>query len=385
MWNSNSLTYLAEKINALDVQNYARATGWKRVDNIPGDIAIYRRPESEFDEILVPQDPTFVDYGRRMTEVISALAQFENRNILTLLNDLLLPPSDIIRFVVESADTKNGTASLNAGIDLFIGARKALLASACSVIQPQSFHPRMSRAEAEQFVESCRLGTEAGSFVASLICPLNAVVSEETIAQTNFFGQIKESFTRKVTLLLVKSADLIVQNIKHDSADQLIKPRMDQPIISDNLCEALISMQPTGDRSLLKIIPTWSRTAPVTQTIPSVVRIPKEYFPTIEKVAQELRPKEEPKKDLFIGRIDALYGKPSADGLPQGEVTFVTVLPDNEILKAKIDLLPEDYAAACDAHKYTLFVELHGVLHRGTRIHRITDCENFRVRREPLL
>ncbi|MBL8151086.1 MAG: hypothetical protein JNN15_14255, partial [Blastocatellia bacterium] len=196
---------------------------------------------------------------------------------------------------------------------------------------------------------------------------------------------IKESFTRKVTLLLVKSADLIVQNIKHDSADQLIKPRMDQPIISDNLCEALISMQPTGDRSLLKIIPTWSRTAPVTQTIPSVVRIPKEYFPTIEKVAQELRPKEEPKKDLFIGRIDALYGKPSADGLPQGEVTFVTVLPDNEILKAKIDLSPEDYAAACDAHKYTLFVELHGVLHRGTRIHRITDCENFRVRREPLL
>jgi len=375
MLNRDSLIQLADRVNAIDLQNYVRAMGWRRLENIPGDIAIYQRPESELDEILVPQERSFVDYSRRMAEAITFLAEFEHRSVTAVLNDLLLPPSDIIRFTMDSSATKNGTIPLNVGLDFFAGAKKALLASACSVIQPQTFHPRMSRSEAEQFVQNCKFGTETGSFVLSLICPLR--ISDE---QLNLWSD--EPFARKVTKLLVNSLQKIVKKIKEDNTEHLLDvSKTPEDVISANLFEALSLMQPLDERSYLNVIPTWSRTEPIKESMPTNIRIPKEYFPIIEKIGQKLRPKETPKGDLFIGKIDALNGKPGVDGRPQGEVIFA-FLAEDEILKAKIDLSPEDYAKACDAHKYTQFVELHGVLHRGTRIHRISDHKQFSVRDE---
>ena len=72
MWNKDVLLQLTETVNAIDLQNYVQAMGWSRSENIPGDIAIYRRPESESesDEIIIPLDHKFVDYKRRIAEAV---------------------------------------------------------------------------------------------------------------------------------------------------------------------------------------------------------------------------------------------------------------------------------------------------------------------------
>ncbi len=45
---------------------------------------------------------------------------------------------------------KAATCLLDHGINIFLGTKKAILAAACSVVQPQPFHPRLSQTEAEQ-------------------------------------------------------------------------------------------------------------------------------------------------------------------------------------------------------------------------------------------
>lgn len=71
-----------------------------------------------------------------------------------------------------------------------------------------------------------------------------------------------------------------------------------------------------------------------------------------------------------------LNGQPGDDGRMQGETTLA-LLHDEEILKARADLNPEDYQKAVDAHRKAQPVKIWGVLHLGRRIHRVTDISGF--------
>ncbi len=159
----------------MDARGYAIASGWRRLPGINGKVAVYNHPSSDLDQLIVPLDAGLSDYGQRMAEVVANLAEKEGRPATEILDDLLLPPSDVLRFRIDEPGSRAGSLPLDQGIELLTGARKALLSAACSVIQPQPFHSRLSRAEAEQLVRSSTLGqTERGSFTAVISCPLEA-------------------------------------------------------------------------------------------------------------------------------------------------------------------------------------------------------------------
>ncbi|HNC46531.1 MAG TPA: hypothetical protein PLU80_20335, partial [Acidobacteriota bacterium] len=104
--------YWREAVEQLDpttLEHYAQATGWRKVENIPDAVALYRRPESELDEILIPKDRSFADFSRQMASVVQFLAEFEDRSVLAVLNDILLPPSDVVRFILEGDETREAT------------------------------------------------------------------------------------------------------------------------------------------------------------------------------------------------------------------------------------------------------------------------------------
>jgi hypothetical protein len=116
------------------------------------------------------------DFDLLMARAITVLADFEERPVHELLADLLLPDSDVLRFQESSPSAAAGDVPFDHGLSLLNGARKTLLAAACSTLRPASFHRRMSLTEAEQFLQRCRLGqTERGSFIITVACPLDAV------------------------------------------------------------------------------------------------------------------------------------------------------------------------------------------------------------------
>jgi hypothetical protein len=99
-------------------------------------------------------------------------------------------------------------------------------------------------------------------------------------------------------------------------------------------------------------------------------------FPIIEDIYRELLPTKAPASSLFFGKVVTLSGQPGDDGTMQGETTLA-LLHDEEILKARADLGPDDYQKAVDAHRNDEPVKLWGVLHLGRRIHRLADITGF--------
>ena len=125
---------ILQLIKPQQVRGYAIAKGWQRVPNVNGDIALFNYPGAQWDQLIVPMDESIDDYSNRLRDVVEILAQFESRPVTQILNDLLTPESDILRYRVASPATGRGSIPLIEGIQLLEGARRSLLAAACSVV-----------------------------------------------------------------------------------------------------------------------------------------------------------------------------------------------------------------------------------------------------------
>src|SRR5712691_1575061 len=131
---------LVRLVTPLDARTYAAAAGWQPLEGVNGTVAVYHHPSSDLDQLVVPLDAHGDTYGRRMAEVIAHLAEKEDRPAREVLDELLLPPADVLRLRVATPEAARGTLPLEEGIQLMRGGRDLLLAAACSTHQPQAHH-----------------------------------------------------------------------------------------------------------------------------------------------------------------------------------------------------------------------------------------------------
>jgi hypothetical protein len=366
---------LAVRVSPQNARSYALAHGWQRIAEANGGIALFQRPENSLDQLVVPLHTSGPDYGRRITDLVFSLAEVENRPAREIVNDLLMPDADTIRYRVVSAAAASGDLPLDDGLRVLEGAKRSLLAAACSVVAPVKNHPRMSRVEAMQLLEGCRLRqTERGSYVIAIACPLRAVDTGDPI-----FDQFVP-FTRQATELLMRSAVRVVKAIEADDVGSLYEQRSGEPVVSANFCDALLRMQPADDHSELSISATWASTLPPNsqEPLPRVATFQHDYFPILQDVYSRLSATQEPTPSLFVGYVDTLNGNIGGDGRVQGDTRFLLVL-DDELVKARTDLGADDYRIAVEAHAAGEFVAFQGVLHRGRRTHRITELRNLKL------
>ncbi len=366
---------VVERLNALDVRSYLLARGWKRANSKIPDIGIFRRPEAEDVEVLIPFSSVYADFREGMVRAIVEIARYEHRPASQIVQDLLRPRVDLLRFALESNESADGAIKLDDGLALLSGSRKALLAAACSVKRPQSFHARMSLREAEAFVGKCRLGqTERGSFVATVECALDIGEASPTDSATDSV----EPFGRKVTTLLLSSIERIVASIQADDMTSLVSPSPNDVVVSANLCDAIAEMLPSSEDAVLRIGSSWSPTLPAPRNIPTQIRIERQYVQALTRIARELRPGKNPAPDMFVGKIDALLGQPSSDGRMTGEIVLAAQV-EEQVLKLRFDLDANEYSAACDAHRDGRYVSVRGILRMGARVHRLETATAFRV------
>jgi hypothetical protein len=365
---------LLAQVKPTYLRQYVKAQGWARVATTAAafaDIAIFRKDD---EELLVPQKIEFVDYARRIGDIVALLSGLEKRKNIEILSDIILPPSDVMRFRLDSPTMQSGTIPLSEGFGLIGGGRKALLASAHQVLSPQRFHPRLKRGEAEAFINSCRMGqTERGSFIATFVCPFQDAGDLEADQQ------ITEPFTRKVTAGLVRSVGALVSAIDNDDIGPLKKQVDGVAIVSANFCDAILEIQPEGTASNLDINVSWSPTIQQPTNISTNLRIRTDYIQQISEIAKELRPHQAPQEMPIVGKIDALQGMQGDDGRMSGEVVVFFIHDEDQTVKARVDLTAEEYITACDAHKDGRHIQMIGTFYRGTRVNWIRDHRDFKL------
>jgi hypothetical protein len=355
---------LASRIGYQEVREYLKHRGWVSVPSRRSHVAIFRSPGDGKFEVLVPLERELADYSDAMETIARRAGEFEGRSASAVLHDFLQPRRDIVRFALDGQATADGTIGLLDGLGMLSGAKKSLLASACSAKRPAKFHARMALAEADAFVHGCHLGqTEIGSFVLTV----------ETPHDTGSAVVVGSSFGRRATEYLFASVGRLADAIRQDTVPFLLEAETGA-IVSANLCEALVELMPKDESADLRLSSTWSPLLPQNKDIPSVVRIDRDMYESIEEIGQKLRPSDAPLPATFIGFVTELAG----GFLPEGEVKL-RVIVDEEMLEARAFLTRIDYQTAAQAHLTEQAVSVHGVLHRGRRAHHIKDVTSFAV------
>jgi hypothetical protein len=229
----------------------------------------------------------------------------------------------------------------------------------------------LSRSEAEEFVNRCRLGqTERGSFVLNVACPLEL--------QLALPGLAAEPFARRVTNLLMQSLDALARAADTARADDLLDQTRN-PGISANLCESLLLLRPGGDRATLTVSATWSRALlPESREPARHVQLPQVVFEVAEAIAPRLRTAPVPRPARFLGFVDVLSGQPSRDDpRPSGEVDFTLFDDEQGEIRARGILDADDYATAAAAHLASDVVAFKATLRRLPRMSRVDSITDF--------
>lgn len=333
-------------------------------------------------EVLIPKDRNFADFTERMVDAIEALSASEKRTPVEVLSSVSYP-SDILRFRVISEGSTNGVLPFVEGVDLYNGMKRALLAAACDELRPQSYHPRLVRKEADQYLAGCRLGqTMVGSYIATILCPIDPVLDDpKTRGQVSMFPELartQTSFYRIVTARVMQSLDTIATRLSQGDAGRLIRPDKGDLQISGNFFEALSVIQPHRRSSSLDVTVSWSPTYFSAPDVPSEVEMLEEYFPLIDDISERLRPDFQPEKRRIVGKVIALYGEQNQENLVEGEV-IIRFEDEGTLLEARAALVPKDYEQACDAHKLGKYVEIFGTLERLKRRYVVAEYQAFEV------
>ena len=365
--NSSDILKAVPELKFTELQAYLRNTGWQRIETGKESLVIFQKESrGQFFETLLPLNKDFADYNYRIVEVLEAIAQVEEREVHQVLTDLSLPPSDIVRFRVINKDTVGGTISFLEGFSLLESAKKALFTTACDIIQPEKYHKRLGLKGAQQFIEECRLGqTEKGSFVASVICPFMNDTLEDRGVQLSIFNneeEFKSSFTRKVTVKLMKSLLTMKSAIDRGEESRIIELDGDE-VISANFLESIVELNSTKANSEIEINTSWSVFARGNGLGFRSIKLTNDYIPVIESIINKIRPVDAGIDDEFIGRISQTKADPDPYTRNEGEIILNYVLGDEEnVSKARVILNSADYEKACEAHKNGKTVRIKGKL-----------------------
>lgn len=370
----------ATLIAPTDLRDYAKAQGWVLLKEAAKDrLYVMSNPRFERRQLVFPMDTTAPDYAEAIALMVEKIAVMEQRTPEAVIKSLMEVSDDALAFRVTSPNQEERYLPLSFAGAMVAGAQQLLLASACTVLKPKVHHPRLSRTEAQQFLETARFRhTQPGSFVLNVSCPVQAMDVQAPLLPDEF----EAPFVRRATLTLQRSLRELVSAIETDSLDGLVDAlkKSAAPLISSNFCEALIRFEDESLKNSVDIGITWAASIPRPNAEPavSVVRVQHDYFSRIEEVRRELRSDEKHLEDVFIGTVERLDGEMGEDGRRSGEVILSILLPEGEQVRARTNLNTEQYAKADQAHMTEgTYVKVAGKLHPGRQPRQLSDLRSF--------
>ena len=343
------------KVAPRALRAYVEAHGWRQVEPY-GDIGDVYALGNETPEILVPMSSRFADYTLRLGQMITILADTEEREREAVLRDLSLSDVDLVR--VRLLESRNdGSIPLDAAAAMIPQSRDMLLAAACSAARPQRAFRAGRIKEANDYVTTVRLGqTERGSFVINLLSPVPPALQPELTPNPS-----DEPFPRKVMHKLVSGLQATREAVdlaNRDSDIRLFEERVPDGV-SANLCAAVGEMLGKVSNGGIDVSVSWA----LTRLRPRErvhVQFDEIDAPILEEASRVLKERQERPDERIEGYVTSLARQRSDY---EGNVRIKGVI-DGSISSVRIDFAPEDYSQVVDAHDRRLVISLEGDLRR---------------------
>ncbi len=345
-------------IDPVHVTAYLRSHGWNVKESRHADVAVFRRATERGEvSVNVLTDKTYGDFLVRMAEVADAVRRVESRPIYEVVNDLLSPQADQLRFRVKSEGTAAGSLGLNASAELRAGLKNLILSAAHSAIAPSPHFSRLSQRPAMDLLNACReRQSERGSYVASISIPLTP-----PIGQLALEGELGRRTTRMLFSAFSIAAQSAVQ-------PELLLHSSDKGL-SANLLEALGQLEPEGRESAVELDVNWLGGVPEAG-FDKTILLPQSIFGYFKTAAKELK-ETSPLNDTIVqGFVIALKRERSNE---PGRATVFAHLESFGDQRVSVQLEGAHYEAATEAHKTGRRIQLRGVLRKSGRSFELVD------------
>ncbi|QHS59848.1 hypothetical protein [Chitinophaga agri] len=373
---------IVDNVSFATLQQYLSLRGWKKMPTNNQSVAIFFSPNDDSKlDIMLPLSREFADYRQTVFSAIRKVALYENRDEWQVINDLIAPPADIVRYRVDDESTQIGLIPLKTGFELLESAKKSLLCSASDIIVPSLYHKRIAYKSALQFIDACFLGqSERGSYVASIVCPFIKPSDDERPVQLSLFSSedaLVESLTRKVTKRLMTSIETVKRNIEQGSLDNLIKAD-NESLISGNFLESIVELNELTQNANIEILASWAPTIPPPTNVPNLVSLTRDYIEPIKEIIERMRPNVIETQGDYVGKISQIRANPDISNRQDGEITFRFISDDEKAVSAKVILEGKNLHEAMLAFEEGKNIKITGNLKTQNR-QRYIDNPAFKV------
>ena len=362
-----------ESITPNLLKSYLESQSWIKNGNISNQANIWHRDgdESYTHEVIQPIDSKIRSYGQRLIEAIKSVAEFENRDISAVIDDMTNFSSDLVKVRVTPPDVEGGTIPLEDGVLLIERSRDLLIASTLSTFKRQKVFNGSRSQDVQDFLGKLKLGqTEIGSFVVNLISPI------EVGSETQQDG-CDTSLARSVSMNLARSLTAISEAVdKYANSKSIFD--FEETVnkgVSANLCDAIIGLsgRAKSRRFSIKIKTGGLEAEPI--NFADNYEFSPQSIPNLEAASEYLKGRYTVKNFQVFGLVSVLKHLPNDE---YGQIT-VKALVKEKLKSITIHLPLGEYWQAFEAHKSGEEITCRGTLNVSPKSAQLLGPTGFEV------
>jgi len=340
-----------DKIVSMNCEAYLKNKGWIPAGKIETRARVFSNKNKNDNsiEIIVPL-VELADYKSRICDILHTLQDFEDRDMNSIANEIVLSNYDVFKIAAFKGDTR-ASLPLSDAATLLDRAVTMIASAAQSIDKKQAYFPRRT-SEVNDFLSKLEMGhTERGSFVISIQTPIVPNIMKEE-------GEKEELFARKVTTQLC-SLITTAANFANILDDDTIKQSVSYGM-NANFIEALADITNICGEMGTNLDMKWSPLRPCNEK--NHFHIKRGTVDTLREIGKALKTKL-PENDIEIeGYITDLH----RDENPEARNIKIRTIDSAKLIH--IDGLSSDnYTKALDAHKEDKIIVLKGDLQHTTK------------------
>jgi hypothetical protein len=330
---------------------YLSKMGWVKVDVNSVDFDQFLSP-NQIGAIIVPYNSSFVDYEDVLSSALKQTAICNEISLPALLNKLLSPPSDILKWRIDNKQTSNGLLPFESVSDIFESIKSLIGTSAKDVLSPELYHKKVFTRDITDFLASCRLGqTERGSYIFNVLCPLGDTQLE----------LYEDPLSRRVNINILNTINQIQSDILTNNKNR-VEDSVGEGCYSVNFLESIIAINEATIESGIEIKVDWCNDLYVSPEMPNVVVIDPVTIDDIGDIVERLKPVEETKEQRFFGKISSIEAHPNIDSRESVKIKIATIDENEKKINVNIDLDYSYFSEVDRAFENGLTVNVKGTL-----------------------
>lgn len=368
---------IRDKIFLSNLHSYLQSTVWEKSFEIPDIMSVWRSHKGEVKhELQIPESIDVLDYDERILDALKLVAKLSDSTVNGLVDLILDFRSDKFSIRVVHDDTKYGQIPLDDGVELHKNAQDIVSSAALAAIEKKSYFQGGKAAEAVNIIKSSKLAQSSiGSYIVNINVPLPSYENDQLESITPFPRQVSNTLSDSLKQLrnYVDLGETRNTTFLNDSVSEGV---------SANLCDALAGLSGREFKRDFSITIHFSSV--LDQEDDQNQSIEYNFAPEEARLLHDAAEylKGDYRIDDFraIGEIKTLD---RAAGKDAGEI-IIMVEVESRIRGVKIDLNPEQYHSAIQAHENKTPVWCEGDLLVRPRSATLSNLKVFRVLGENL-